>query len=165
MDEYGFRQAFRDHKDSVYAFAYRMTSSVSAADDLTQDCFLELFRRPERFDSQRGSLRHYLFGIVHKLALKRARREHRFLPLDGDLPLPSPNSIPLDAALAISIAVQSLSLLQREALILFEYEGLTLEETAVVTKCDVGTVKSRLYRARKNLRQILAPLHTQTRGS
>ena len=78
MDEHGFRQAFHEHKNSVYAFAYRMTNSAAAADDITQDCFLELFGRPERFDPARGSLRNYLLSVARNLALKRWRRENRF---------------------------------------------------------------------------------------
>ncbi|MEP6602216.1 MAG: RNA polymerase sigma factor [Nitrospirota bacterium] len=164
MDEHGFRQVFREHKDSVYAFAYRMTNSAAAADDLTQDCFLELFRRPERFDPARGSLRNYLFGMVRKLALKRWRRENRFRPLDDEVPLRRTDDAPPDAALAVAVAIQSLSPLQREALILFAYEGLTLEETATITKSDIGAVKSRLHRARNSLRQTLAPFHPANRG-
>ena len=49
-------------------------------------------------------------------------------------------------------------------MILFEYEGLTLEETATVTGTDIGAVKSRLHRARENLRQTLAPLRPANRG-
>jgi RNA polymerase sigma-70 factor (ECF subfamily) len=164
MDEHGFRQAFREHKDPVYAFAYRMTNSTAAADDLTQDCFLELFRRPERFDPTRGSLRNFLLAITRNLALKRWRRENRFLSLDAEPRPETAHNTPLHAALAVAAAMQSLSPLQREAVILFEYEGLTLEETAAVTQTDIGTVKSRLHRARENLRHALAPLGPVHRG-
>ena len=55
-------------------------------------------------------------------------------------------------------AVRELPPLQREALILAEYEGLSLEEIAQAVEAEVGTVKSRLHRARENLRRMLAPL-------
>jgi RNA polymerase sigma-70 factor (ECF subfamily) len=164
MDEHGFRQAFREHKDSVYAFAYRMTSSAAIAEDVTQDCFLELFRRPERFSPARGSLRNYLFGIARNLALKRCRRENRYHPLDDDAALRRSEDGPLDAAVAVARAIQALPALQREAVILVEYEGLTLEETAAVTQTNVGAVKSRLHRGREKLRQKLAPLRPVSRG-
>ncbi len=54
-------------------------------------------------------------------------------------------------------AIAGLELLQREALILFEYEELTLAEIAAIVEADVGTVKSRLHRARERLRKVLAP--------
>jgi|SRR5450432_950193 RNA polymerase sigma-70 factor, ECF subfamily len=164
MDENGFRQAFREHKDPVYAFAYRMTNSSAAADDVTQECFLELFRRPERFDPARGSLRNFLLGVARNLALKRWRGENRFCSLDSEPPRQRMEDPPIDAALAVATAMQSLSPLQREAIILFEYEGLTLHEIAVVTQSDPGTVKSRLHRARENLRQSLAPFRPCNRG-
>jgi len=58
----------------------------------------------------------------------------------------------------VGAAVRSLPALQREVLILSEYEGLSLEEVSRVVESEVGTVKSRLHRARENLRRILAPL-------
>jgi len=63
----------------------------------------------------------------------------------------------MEIATAVSTAVADLPLLQQEALILFEYEGATLEEIAQVVGADVGTVKSRLHRARERLRRTLAP--------
>jgi RNA polymerase sigma-70 factor (ECF subfamily) len=165
MEEDAFRRAFRDHKDSVYAFTYRLTGSSAAADDLTQDCFLELFLRPERFDPERGPLRGFLLGIARNLALKRWRRENRFQSLDDEGGRLRQEELPADAGLAVAAAMNSLSPLQREAVVLFEYEGLTLEEIAVVTGADVGTVKSRLFRARENLRADLAPLRRCPKGA
>jgi RNA polymerase sigma-70 factor (ECF subfamily) len=57
----------------------------------------------------------------------------------------------------VAAAVAELPQLQQEALILFEYEGATLEEIAQIVGADVGTVKSRLHRARERLRRALAP--------
>lgn len=164
MEEAAFRRAFREHKDSIYAFTYRLTGSSAAADDLTQDCFLELFLKPERFDPERGSLRSFLLGIARNLALKRWRRENRFQPLEEEGPRLQQHDLPADAGLAVAAAMKSLSPLQREAVVLFEYEGLTLEEIAYVTGADVGTVKSRLFRARENLRADLAPMRGCKRG-
>jgi RNA polymerase sigma-70 factor (ECF subfamily) len=65
----------------------------------------------------------------------------------------------LDEELAMQVrdAILSLSPLQREALILFEYEGLSLNEVAEIAGTDVGAIKARLYRAREGLRRILQP--------
>lgn len=60
----------------------------------------------------------------------------------------------------VAQAVQSLLPLQREVLILIEYEGLTLEEAAHTVAAEVGTVKARLHRARNNLRRVLEPLRS-----
>ena len=165
MDEEAFRRAFREHKESIYAFTYRLTGSSAAADDLTQDCFLELFRRPERFDPERGSLRSFLLGIARNLALKRWRRENRFQSLEDEAPRMDTEDLPREAGLAVAAAIQSLSPLQREAVVLFEYEGLTLEEIARLTGADVGTIKSRLSRARENLRTDLASFRRCPKGA
>jgi RNA polymerase sigma-70 factor (ECF subfamily) len=62
---------------------------------------------------------------------------------------------------AVQAAIGALPMLQREALVLFEFEELSLEEIAVVAGCDPGTVKSRLHRARTRLRRVLAPCWNQ----
>jgi RNA polymerase sigma-70 factor (ECF subfamily) len=136
-----------------------MARSPAAAEDITQDVFVGLLRHPGRFDPSRGTLRAFLLGIARNLALKHWRKEHRFEPLDGDEPI-APVTDPDRGAIGdiVGRAVQALAPLQREALILAEYEGLTLAEIARAVGADVGTVKSRLHRGRENLRRALAPL-------
>lgn len=156
-----FQRAFDEYKDAVHRFAWRM-SSPEAAEDITQDVFLALLRHPERFDPERGSLRAFLLGIARNVALKRWRGEHRFEPLDGEDFMAEP----LDHARGeigdiVGRAVRSLPPLQREAVILAEYEELSLEEIARAVDAEVGTVKSRLHRARENLRKMLAPLQVR----
>jgi RNA polymerase sigma-70 factor (ECF subfamily) len=125
---------------------------------------LELFRRPDRFDPARGPLKSFLFGIARNLALKRWRRENRFQSLEDEGERLSHQDFPLEANLAVAAAMKALSPLQREAVVLFEYEGMTLEEIACLSGADIGTVKSRLFRARENLRADLAPLRRCGRG-
>lgn len=157
MTERDFRQAF-EHKDAVYGFALRMTGSPETAEDLAQDCFMELLRRPQRFDPARGSLRTFLLGVTRNLVFKRWRVEQRLDDLEEDLPSPAPDPTAAMVSSQVAAAVQSLPPLQREAVLLFEYEGLTLEEIAKMVEADVGAVKSRLHRARERLRRALAPL-------
>jgi RNA polymerase sigma-70 factor (ECF subfamily) len=63
-----------------------------------------------------------------------------------------------EAAVAVRTAVEALPPLQREAVVLFEYQEMSLADIAAVCDVDVGTVKSRLHRARERLRRTLAPL-------
>jgi RNA polymerase sigma-70 factor (ECF subfamily) len=156
-----FQAAFDEHKDAVYRFAWRMSGSAAAAEDITQDVFVGLLRDRDRFDPMRGTLRAFLLGIARNLALKRWRTEHRFEPLDDKAMVAEP--IDLDRGDVGDIggrAVRALVPLQREVVILIEYEGLTLAEVARAVDADVGTVKSRLHRARENLRRTLAPLRS-----
>lgn len=155
------QQAFAQHHEAVFRFAYRLTGQPDVAEDLTQECFLALIRAPERYDAGRGSMKVYLFAIVRNLALKQYR-DHRQQQNElqteesaADLLSVDPRGA-METSAAVAAAVAGLPVLQQEALILFEYEGVTLEEIAQIVGADVGTVKSRLHRARERLRRELA---------
>jgi RNA polymerase sigma-70 factor (ECF subfamily) len=157
-----FQAVFDQHKDAVYRFAWRMVRSPAVAEDITQDAFVGLLRHPDRFDPERGTLRAFLLGIARNLALKHWRAEHRLEPLDDDAVVVAPfDQERGDIGDMVGKAVGALRPLQREVVILAEYEGLTLAEVAQAVDADVGTVKSRLYRARENLRRMLAPLRSR----
>jgi RNA polymerase sigma-70 factor, ECF subfamily len=158
MTENEFRQAFHENKDAVYNFALRLTASDTAAEDLAQDCFLVLLRNPAKFNPARGSLRAFLLGVTRNLAHRRWREERPTEPLDTEIQGSVPDLIGGEISTLVSAAIQSLPPLQREVVLLFEYEGFTLEEIAGIAEADVGTVKSRLHRARERLRHTLAPL-------
>ena len=147
--------AFDQYHRAVFSFAYRLTGRADVAEDITQECFLALLRAPERFDAQRGTMRTYLFSIARNLALKQYR-DHR-VELQAEVESTVDPGRAMEVGPAVAKAVAALPLLQQEALILFEYEGVTLEEIAGIVGTDVGTVKSRLHRARNGLRRMLAP--------
>ena len=162
MTDAEFQAAFEQHKDVVYRFVWRMSGSPAAAEDITQDVFVGLLRHPDRFDPDRGTLRAFLLGIARNLALKHWRTEHRFEPLDEEAMAAEVIDFDRgDVGEMVGQAVRALGPLQREVVILAEYEGLTLAEIARAVDADVGTVKSRLHRARENLRRILAPLRSR----
>lgn len=161
MTDADFQAAFEQHKDVVYRFAWRM-SGPAAAEDITQDVFVSLLRHPDRFDPARGTLRAFLLGIARNLALKHWRAEHRFEQLDTEaIAAELIDFDRRDVGEMVGQAVRALGPLQREVVILAEYEGLTLAEIARAVDADVGTVKSRLHRARENLRRMLAPLRSR----
>ena len=151
--------AFEQHRDAVYRFAWRMSSSPAAAEDITQEVFVAVLRGQAQFDPSRGTLRGFLLGIARNLALKRWRDEHRWQALDDEPAIDAPlDGEQHEIGQLVARAVRALPPLQREALILAEYEELSLEEIARAIDAEVGTVKSRLHRARENLRKMLAPL-------
>jgi|SRR5581483_6998517 len=164
MTDAEFRDAFQRHKHVVHRFVYRMTGSGSIAEDIVQECFLAFWRKPEAYDANRGGQQAYLLGIARKMVLKRWRKEHPQEPLD-EMQIVQP---PLDAtgigrAQAVERAILALPSLQREPVILAEYEEMSLEEIARATESELAAVKSRLHRARQNLRRMLAPL-LESRG-
>jgi RNA polymerase sigma-70 factor, ECF subfamily len=166
-DETAFTQLYLRHRDSVFRFTYRLLQSREVAEEITHDCFLSLIKKPKRFkpDDRRASLRTYLCAAARNLAFKRLRRTGNEGTIDDvwEGPRTPVSQEPLRQLLGAEIseavrkAIGELPPLQREALILFEYEEMSLSEIAEVAGVDVGTVKSRLYRARERLRILLAP--------
>jgi RNA polymerase sigma-70 factor (ECF subfamily) len=155
MDRDDFRAAFDLHKNAIYRFAWRMTNSPEAAEDVAQEAFLAVWKGG--FDASRGELRGFLFGAARNQVRKRWRDEKRWAELDEDA-FVAPDVTSFELADAVEAAVRALPPLQREVLVLSEYEELSLEEIARAVDAEVGTVKSRLFRARENLRKALAPL-------
>lgn len=164
-DEAAFLALYERHRDAVFRFAYRMLGSPHLAEDVAHDCFLSLLKRPEAFDPARASLRTFLLAAARNLALKHFRNQRGEAAIDDlaqEPPAPErqePLRQLLDDELSLEVqkAIDSLPPLQREALILFEFEELALSEIGAVVGADVGTVKARLHRARQGLRKQLAP--------
>jgi len=165
-DESAFQLLYERHRDPVFRFAYRLLGSDAHAEDVTHDCFLGLLRNPQRFDPGQASLRTYLYAAIRNLALKEYRLREKTSPAmddveaePGSMRAPEPLRRLLDKELASCVrrAIGGLQHLQREALILFEYEELPLAEIAAIVGTDVGTVKSRIWRAREHLRKTLRP--------
>ena len=151
-------EASDDYHQAVFSFAYRLTHRADLAEDITQECFLALMRAPERFNAARGTLKTYLFAIARNLTLKNYRDQSAAESAESNLLDAStdPRSA-IEISSAVENAIAGLPHLQKEALVLFQYEGLALEEIAHIVGTDVGTVKSRLHRARERLRRELAP--------
>jgi RNA polymerase sigma-70 factor, ECF subfamily len=164
-EQAAFLELYERYRDPIFRFAYRLLGSVEIAEDVTHDCFLSLIRKPENFRPERASLKTYLYAAARNLSLKHFRDQGRETGLDevSEEPMDSPRRGPLRKVLEEELATQvreailSLPPLQREALILFEYEGLSLNEVAEIAGTDAGAIKARLYRAREGLRRMLRP--------
>lgn len=163
-DETAFRILYERYRGVVFRFAYRLLQSSELAEEITHDCFLQLLRSPSRFDARRASLKTYLCSAARNLALKHLRDYGSESPLDeaeesatGILDAGQMHHL-LQAEMVSEVrrAVAELPILQREALILFEYEEMSLAEVAAIVGADVGAVKARLARARENLRRALS---------
>ena len=164
-DQAAFLEIYNRYRQPIFRFAYRLLGSVEIAEDVTHDCFLGLIRKPENFRSERASLKTYLYAAARNLALKHFRNVGREADMDEVSEEPKeparrgPLRRLLDEELAAQVreAIFNLPPLQREALILFEYEGLSMNEIAEIAGTDVGAVKARLYRAREGLKRTLRP--------
>jgi RNA polymerase sigma-70 factor (ECF subfamily) len=170
-DPAAFLQVYERHRDAVFRFAYRLSGSVELAEDITHDSFLGLMKKPENFIPSRASLRTYLFAAARNLWLKQLRKFGRESAID-DLPEdqfiavsrePLRRLMDNELSLKVKEAVSSLPPLQRETLVLFEYEGLALSEIASLVGTEIGAVKARLHRARERLRHTLQPYLNSSR--
>jgi RNA polymerase sigma-70 factor (ECF subfamily) len=162
-NESALAEVYRRHGGAVHALAKKILGSDSRADDLTQEVFVELWRRPERFDSARGSLRAFLVTIAHGRAVDllrsdsaRAAREQRSArdTATGGYDLEH-HVWDLAVADQVRQAVGSLPEGERRAIELAYFGGHTYREVAVMLGEAEGTVKSRIRRGLSRLRDSL----------
>ena len=162
------RQALQ-HLDALYNFAMYLTRKPPEADDLVQETYLRAFRFAHRF--QPGThLRAWLFQILRNtfLTFYRLREREAALAEDGvpdwDVPMfhdaPDDSAGTMDAHTDLERALRRLPEEFRTVLLLAEVEGMPLEEVARVMACPVGTVKSRIFRAKERLRILLRDYET-----
>src|ERR1700752_65588 len=168
-DEEALALLYRRRQGGVYRFALQMSGSKSIAEDVTQEVFLFLMREGHVFDPARGTLSAFLFGVARNHVLRRLRVEHLLTPLndesEDDVPLihASSDLCPLeDLTRAETIesvrkAVLSLPAKYREVVVLCELQDVSYGETAEILGCAIGTVRSRLHRARALLLAKLRP--------
>jgi RNA polymerase sigma-70 factor (ECF subfamily) len=165
-----FNQLVRTYQALVYRTAYRVLGESAPAEDATQDAFISAHKHIRSFRG--GSFKAWLLRIVTNLCYDQLRARQRrptasldALLLNPDDPAPgvdkaAPES-PQDYAermelnAAIHRGLSTLPADQRMTLVLVDIEGLSYEETAEATSTNVGTVKSRLSRARQHLRDFL----------
>jgi RNA polymerase sigma-70 factor (ECF subfamily) len=141
------------YRAMAFAIALRITADPGLAEDVVQDAFLGAWRHADRYVEGRGSVKTWLLSIVHHRAIDAVRRRRPAVELpDPDLP-PPPQLIAADVwpevagridAVEIRAALASLSGVQREALELAYFGGLSQTEIAERTATPLGTVKSRM---------------------
>jgi RNA polymerase sigma-70 factor, ECF subfamily len=168
-DESAFVHLYRRHRDAVFRLALMYSGSQATAADVTQDTFIHFITHPAQYDGTRGTVAAWLCGIARNLARKAAGwREEATDPDDlADDTAPYESHIehdtPLErvlrgeAAEQVRRAIASLAPHYRDVLILCELSELSYAEAAHVCGIDIGTVRSRLSRARSRLAQCLAP--------
>jgi len=158
-DEQAFVTLYRRRQAAIYRFALHMSGSVTVAEDTTQDVFLALIRDGFGFDPERGTLSGYLFGIARKLVLRHLERGRSDVSLDVEGENPARlelavNEDPLvdlthrEGIAALRRAVSALPRRYREVVVLCDLEEVDYADAALILGCPIGTVRSRLHRAR-----------------
>lgn len=162
-----FEDAYREHATAVFGLARRLVRDHSLAEEVSQEVFLRLCRRPERFDATRGSLRSFLLADCHGRAVdvirsesaRRGREErdgqsgerHRVADLAGDVCATAVHA-------QIEDLVQALPDGEREAISLAYSDGISYREVAVVLDAPEGTVKGRIRSGLLRLRAQMGDL-------
>ena len=156
-EEQGFVALYRKYQGPVYRFALQICGIRHIAEEVTQETFLSLIRTPRNYNSDRGPLLLYLFGIARRLVWKSVRRDKAYEAFDTDRDLPS--TLPdfaadlarQDLAKRLRQAIFSLPRKYREVIVLCSLQELSYEEAAVVVGSSIGTVRSRMHRAKQLL--------------
>jgi RNA polymerase sigma-70 factor (ECF subfamily) len=169
-DEQAFSALYRRRQAAIYRFALHMSGSAATAEDVIQEVFLALIRDDCGYDPERGTLAGYLFGIARKLVLRQLEHRRTDVALnagedDSALPEMAVSADQLAALTrkegiaALRRAVQTLPPRYREVVVLCDLEEVDYAEAAFVLGCPVGTVRSRLHRARALLLEKLHQDH------
>ncbi|HXD34325.1 MAG TPA: RNA polymerase sigma factor [Pyrinomonadaceae bacterium] len=170
-DAEAFGEIYDRRQGGIFRYALRMTGSEAIAEDVTHDVFLELMRDGGQFDDKRGSLKSYLFGMARHRVLRRLKVEKNIISIDGQ----AEDDEPFDDQLVASAdpfmelargetvglvrqAILSLPPHFREVIVLCELQELNYLDAAKLIDCPIGTVRSRLNRARTLLVEKLRVL-------
>jgi RNA polymerase sigma-70 factor (ECF subfamily) len=157
----GDRDAFADlyerHQGAIFRFALHMTGATASAEDVVQEAFVAFMHALDSFEGDR-SVRAYLYGIARHIAARRLRRERLWVSLNDEAhePASEPPSFVEDLQrrddlLHLRQAIFALPRKHREVIVLCDLEQLSYEEAAASIGCAVGTIRSRLHRARTTL--------------
>jgi RNA polymerase sigma-70 factor, ECF subfamily len=161
-EEAAFVELYRKLQPPIYRFALNMTGSRSVAEDVTQETFLALIGPDFGYLPERGTLSGYLFGVARKLVLRHLERtqnaaEQEFDSTESGRQDRVPGSsfsdpiaglIEREDLEELRRAIVSLPRRYREVVVLCDLQEIDYADTAVMLGCPVGTVRSRLHRAR-----------------
>lgn len=174
-DKEAFAELYGRRHGDVYRFALHMSGAADLAEDVTQEVFMLLMREGSSYDESRGSVNAFLLGIARNYVLRRLKQERSFV-LMGELDR-GDDAPKIDMASAsdqldvlaraeeirsVQRAILSLPAHYREALVLCELQDMSYAEAASVLGCAIGTVRSRLNRARTMLIEKLGPAREET---
>ncbi len=162
-DYAAFETLYDKYKGQVYRTALAIVREQGAAEDILQDCFIKVYTNIDRIDSSRPLIP-WLYRVTVNLSYNWVTRRKRWLiPLETVIdrlttaPRTSPEQVLEENELrhVVQEAIYSLTFEQRVVLILFYLNNFSIQEIAYILEVPEGTVKSRLYYGRENLRQKL----------
>lgn len=164
-DTGALRELYEKHGRALLRFSSAMCRSRQAAEDLVHDTFVALLRGPHLFDPEQGTAFNYLCGVLRHRVSRHFRQQKRWVSLvDDDASGPTVHASPADEIARSEVsavfrqAMLELPLQHREIIALCDLEELPYHAVANILDCPIGTVRSRLHRARALLTIRLASL-------
>ena len=161
-DRDAFTMLYRRHHGMVYRFARLMTGSTTAAEDIVQDVFLVVMRDAGRYDPARAALASYLYGVARHQTRRRLERERQFVAFDAAGADTNHHAADDDPTTALERreelqrlrrAIVSLPRRYREVIVLCDLQDVSYGDASTALGCAIGTIRSRLHRARHLLTQ------------
>ena len=175
-DEAAFAELFNTHKAKIYSLCLRMTSNTAEAEDLTQDAFLQVFRKLDTFRGD-SALSTWLYRVAVNTVLmhfrKKALRQVSLdEPANQETGAPKREHGKIDGRLSTSVdrialtrAMKELPVGYRTIFLLHEVKGYEHHEIARLLRCSVGNSKSQLHKAKMKMRELLGFPKSQRAGS
>ena len=161
-DKFAFRQLVEKYQDSVINTCYRFLRNKEEAEEVAQDVFLKVYLSANTYQPK-TKFSTWLFRIVVNVCLNQVRDKKKFSFSQLEENLPAPTEEQPDKSLEreelkklVKEAIDSLPENQRTVILLNQYEGFSYQDTAKILDCSVSAVESRLFRAKENLKKILA---------
>jgi RNA polymerase sigma-70 factor, ECF subfamily len=162
-DHDALAEVYRRYGGAVWGVARRVCNDRTLAEDVTQIVFVDLWRRPQRFDPARGGLRPWLVAQAHARAVDTVRSEvarQRRQEREAHFPAPPPPDVEATVHVAelsheVREAVGQLAAEERDAIVLAYFGGHSYRETAALLGAPEGTIKSRIRRGLLGLRRVL----------
>jgi len=172
-DSQAFADLYERREPALYRYALHMTGSTAAAEEVAQEVFVQLMAANTRFDENRGSLEGWMYGVARNLVRVQRRKAGKPAPtasLDSEPVFEHDilgGMIDGENLTALRAAVAELPPAYREAVVLCDLEERNYDEAARLMGCPVGTIRSRLHRARgllaAKLKRAGAPVYAGSR--
>jgi RNA polymerase sigma-70 factor (ECF subfamily) len=177
-DENAFVVLYEKLKGGIFRYAFYMTNSIPAAEEVTQEVFISLLREGRRYRQELGDVGAFAFGIARNLVRRIERRERVYQSMPDDRVLEkmskalaqNPETLPAamvrgEVVLKVQAAITALPDHYRQAVVLCDLCELSYAEAASRLNCAIGTVRSRLNRGHALLAQKLKPLRQSQKGT
>ncbi|HEY3876696.1 MAG TPA: sigma-70 family RNA polymerase sigma factor [Candidatus Kapabacteria bacterium] len=154
-----FTKIYLRYRERVYAYSLRVLGNAEDAEDIFQEVFFRVYSRAQSFEEER-SVGGWIFTIAHNLCMNKIRdRKPQEAIEDANLSVDPSAEMGEDWQTVIAEAIEALPIEYREVIVLREYQGMSYAEMTEILQTTVPAIKSRLYRAKGRLRELLAPYY------